>query len=302
MSETVRRFAATLVLVFAACGGSTKVAAVGRIVVDVRRADYRGDLDGLLRAERALAVHAEDPALADPVRYWRGFALWRLALNRMNEPDFDKSLAIQDLRGAIDAFLAVRDPGLTADAKSAAAGCMMSLGYLLGIQQPESRELIPRFRALLGEASAAAPDNPRVLWILGGQLLWTPPQFGGDRAKALETYRRGLAAARATRTSSDPLTPTWGEPEILMTLAFAYSTFEPFDYPRAEAYAREALALVPDWHYVRDILLPGIVTKRSHVRNGYPTDPSIFSQMPPLSKCLNRPSPRAASQTTCATS
>ena len=87
-----------------------------------------------------------------------------------------------------------------------------------------------------------------------------------------------------------------------MTLAFAYSTFEPLDYPRAEAYAREALALVPDWHYVRDILLPGIVTKRSHVRNGQPTDPNIFSEMPPLAGRLNRTSPGAASQTACATS
>lgn len=35
------------------------------------------------------------------------------------------------------------------------------------------------------------------------------------------------------------------------------------DLQQAEAYAGQALALVPDWHYVRDILLPKIQSARA---------------------------------------
>jgi hypothetical protein len=35
------------------------------------------------------------------------------------------------------------------------------------------------------------------------------------------------------------------------------------DLVAAEQYAREALALVPYWHYVRDILLPAIETVKA---------------------------------------
>ena len=52
---------------------------------------------------------------------------------------------------------------------------------------------------------------------------------------------------------TDPLTPSWGEPENLMSLAWCSLNKKAPDPQQAEAYARQALALVPDWHYVRDI-------------------------------------------------
>jgi hypothetical protein len=69
----------------------------------------------------------------------------------------------------------------------------------------------------------------------------------------------GLAAARkATPAGGASLEPAWGEPELLMNLAWASLHAAHPDAAAAERYARAALAKVPTWHYVRDILLPQI--------------------------------------------
>jgi hypothetical protein len=77
-------------------------------------------------------------------------------------------------------------------------------------------------------------------------------------------YKKGLKAARARKSAArDPLIPSWGEPECLMSLAAANLFRTTPDLAPAEQYAREALALVPYWHYVRDILLPSIETAKA---------------------------------------
>jgi ketosteroid isomerase-like protein len=76
-------------------------------------------------------------------------------------------------------------------------------------------------------------------------------------------YQRGLKAARAHKDAvRDPLVPSWGEPECLMSLAGSNFYRTAPDLAAAEQYARAALALVPYWHYVRDILIPMIETAK----------------------------------------
>ena len=86
-----------------------------------------------------------------------------------------------------------------------------------------------------------------------------PVERGGGQAKAFETYRRALEIARREKgTGPDPLEPSWGEPELLMSLAWSHLNGANRDLPAAESSAQAALAIVPNWHYVRDILLPQI--------------------------------------------
>ena len=54
----------------------------------------------------------------------------------------------------------------------------------------------------------------------------------------------------------------WGKPEAQMSLAFAHLNQAKPDLAAAEAEAREALRLVPEWRYVRDFLLPMIEARR----------------------------------------
>jgi hypothetical protein len=72
-------------------------------------------------------------------------------------------------------------------------------------------------------------------------------------------YAKGLALARQQkRLVADSLEPSWGEPELLMNLAFANLHRAPPDVSAAERYAEAALRLVPYCHYVRDLLMPEI--------------------------------------------
>jgi hypothetical protein len=238
-----------------------RIPEIQRVVAEVMRADYRADVEALGQCCDELSEWAEDPGLGDAVRYWRGFARSCSALSRIYVAKPDRATAMEELRGCVEDFLSVNGD-LAADAKSLASGCLVNLASLLGSQDSAAAGLIRQSRDLMKEASTAAPDNPRVLWILGGQLLNTPPELGGGRAKALETYERGLAGMRAaTAEPEDPLAPRWGEAELLMSLAFAYTSSAPPDLERAEALAREALQLQPEWKYVRDVLLPGILAR-----------------------------------------
>ena len=62
---------------------------------------------------------------------------------------------------------------------------------------------------------------------------------------------------------TDPLEPSWGEPELLMSLAWSTLNRATPDVNAADQYAHSALALVPYWHYARDILLPQIQTAKA---------------------------------------
>ena len=245
---------------------------IARIVTQLMEADYRGDLDALAAARDQLPDPASVGEDAGAVHYWRGFGAWRRANNRMNAPDYDRDLARADLRAALTDFDAVTAGPFFAYCASAAAGCLMSLMYVDGRDHGEFAARARRTAALLEAAVAAAPDDPRVLWIQGGRQMWIPAAAGGGRERALATFERGLAAARVEAgrvTAADApgvaasLLPRWGEPELLAAVAYAWSNFEPRDLVLAQRLANRALELRPDWRYARQTLLAGISAAQS---------------------------------------
>jgi len=239
------------------------------IVSRIQTADYEGDRKALVRLAAELAPYTTNATLASRARYWRGFALWRRALNGFNEKEVDPKEIERDLVGAVAEFTeaAAKDPGIAADAKSAAAACSWNLMYLNRDDAELRQEYLKQGIRLIDEAKKAAPDNPRVLWVVGGGEWYVPVERGGGQAKAIETYERGLALARRAKGSvTEPLAPTWGEAELHMNLAWSHMSRATPDLEAAESNARAALAIVPNWHYVRDILLPQIrEAKRSGV-------------------------------------
>jgi len=235
-----------------------------RIVEQIRRADYEGDRDALNRLYEQLVPFVDEPELASRVRYWRGFAKWRRGINGFNETPTPKDLAEDLTEGESEFDAAIeRDPNFV-DAKVGAASC---IGLRLFLERAFSKEkdparlkqIIAPSSQLLKEAKAEAPENPRLLWVLGPIQWNTPPERGGGQDKAMETNLKGLDAARKQQAvASDPLEPTWGEPELLMNLAWSNLNRTTPDLNAAEQYAEAALKLVPYWHYVRDILMPQI--------------------------------------------
>lgn len=189
-------------------------------------------------------------------------------LNGFNESAGAHELE-QDLTQAVKDFeQALTDDPKLIDAKVGAVACLGGLIFLNQGNQPRLQELIPqklipRSTALLKEAEAADPDNIRMLWVRGAVQRYVGPERGGGQAAAIATYEKGLTLARQRkRPEADPLMPSWGEPELLMSLAWSSLNKTSPDVAAAQKYATEALAIVPYWHYVRDILLPQIQAKR----------------------------------------
>ena len=244
---------------------SSRRAEVVALVQKVRRADYEGDRAALKKYYEELAPFTEDPQLSVSVHYWRGFAMWRRALNGFNDKaahddlKADLTLAIEAFRKAIE-----REPGF-ADAEIAAASCEQNLAFLYYVEKDAvpAREHLARSLPLMNEAQSSEPENPRVLWVVGAYQWNTPTERGGGHELGFATYEKGLAAARKQRAPGDELTPRWGEPELLMNIAWTKLNQTTPDTDAAENYARQALAMVPYWHYVRDILLVQIADAKA---------------------------------------
>jgi tetratricopeptide (TPR) repeat protein len=194
--------------------------------------------------------------------------MWRRALNGFNESvdrgelEADLNLAETEFENAM-----AKEPAFV-DAKVGAASCLANLAFIyFGRKEMErSRALLDRSNELLKQAEVAAPENPRVAWVLGANLWYRPLERGGGQAKAIETYERALKIARNNRlTVTEPMEPTWGEAELLMNLAWSNLNKTKPDLNAAESYAQSALRLLPNWHYVRDILLPQIRKRRAEL-------------------------------------
>lgn len=244
-----------------------------RIVTQIQRADYEGDRAALKRLYGELAPPvADNKELVSRVRYWRGFALWRRAINGFNDKVDRKELE-EDLQQAVDEFdeAARKDPGFV-DAKVGALSCLGFLAFALNQTDPvRVQEWVTRGRQMRKDAEALAPDNPRLLWVMGVNIWWTPPERGGGQAKAIEAYEKGLEVIRKQKgMASDALEPTWGEPELLMSLAWCELNRTAPDVNASEQYARSALGLVPYWHYVKDILMPQIQAAKKKAATGNP--------------------------------
>jgi hypothetical protein len=233
---------------------------VQTIVAKIQRADYAGDRAALKSLHTELTPFLDDREIASRVAYWRGFAMWRRALNGFNDAA-DRTELAEDLAQCVNDFRAalVRDPAFT-DAKVGAASCLVNHSFLALKSDPKrARELFVESDTLLKQALDEAPANPRVLWVQEANQWYAPPERGGGQDVAVATYTKGLENARRLKgRDTGPLDPTWGEPELLMNLAFASLNRATPDLAAAERHAQSALALVPYWHYVRDILLPQI--------------------------------------------
>ena len=245
---------------------------VVKIVTRILRADYEGDGAALNQLYDQLVPFVDEPKLASRVRYWRGFAKWRKAINGFSETPTPKDLSddLTDAESEFDAAIQ-RDPAFV-DAKVGAVSCVFNRLFLEGVFKNEKdpqrlREILTPASMLLKEAKTAAPDNPRLLWVVGPNQWSTPAEHGGGQENAIATYEKGLDAIRQHKESAnDPLEPTWGEPELLMSLAWSNLNRTTPDLKAAEQYAQAALKLVPYWHYVRDVLMAQIRTAEAKTR------------------------------------
>jgi len=239
-----------------------------RLVEQIRRADYAADRPALRELRGELATAPAGNAPRSLVLYWQGFALWRRAINGFNETPTPTDLDADALAASADFEAALREDPRLVDAQAALAACIGLRMFLHKTVDDEMRAMLERVKALLSEAQFLEAENPRLLWVRGPMEWFTPKGSPEDmldahQARSIATYRRALEGLPGTlRSGPEPLRPTWGEPELHMSLGWAYSKKRVPDLAQAELHARKALELVPSWHYVRDILLPQIESAR----------------------------------------
>jgi len=122
----------TLIFVAPVFAGATRAndarEQAARIVAQIQRADYEGDRAAMQRGYDELKPFMEDQKLASRIRYWRGFAKWRRAINGFNDAIDPKELA-RDLNTAVDEFKAAI--ALNPKFVDAKVGIISSLGFLL---------------------------------------------------------------------------------------------------------------------------------------------------------------------------
>jgi hypothetical protein len=251
----------TLALAVVAPPAASKTEArLGELAAAVLSADYHGDRPELARLDAELGSLDAGP-LNDYRDYWRGFALWRRAMNGFNETPTPADLDA-DLVKALDRFQSAlaRRPDWD-DVKSAMLGAWGNRIFLAGSDSEKRKKLLEEAGAFYKWIMAYEGENPRVLWIKGGLQMVVPPASGGDWTRAAATLRRGVAGAwkeASAAMAAPPWAPKWGGAENLMNLAYLYSHLPTPERATALAYAEGALTKVPEWHYVRDIQLPQI--------------------------------------------
>jgi hypothetical protein len=242
--------------------GASRPESLAELVREIRVADYRGARADLQRLAAGLD-RVKDPRLAAYRHYWRGFALWRRALNGFNETPTPADVE-GDLEAAIASFraaLAERPDWI--EARIGIMGCAGPLLFLARDDAPRRQAVLEEFVPLVRDVSEKGADNPRALWLIGQNRLGAPPPYGGDAVKAAAAFRRGIEAALAEarqRSAGEPAwIPRWGGAENLMNLGYLYTHSAMKNRDLALAYAEGALVAAPEWHYVREVLWPQIL-------------------------------------------
>ena len=225
---------------------------------DLMTADYRADLPKLTTLRDRAARLSNDSKLGYLADYWTGFASWRIVVNGASAKMAPEEAKAHLQRAVADFESSARKKGDFADAHAAAAAVHGWLAAYNNADQAVMNHEIENYKRFLNRAVELEPANPRVLWIQAVPYMVLPPERGGNLDRAIEFYRQMIENARPLIPQS-PL-PDWGKVEGLMSLSYALMSKSDLDGATEQANA--ALRLRPDWHYVRDILMPQIEAKR----------------------------------------
>jgi hypothetical protein len=232
---------------------------VSRLRDAIIDADFRGQLDRLESLQAELLPYEAVDSLASLARYWRGFALWRRALNAANDGAPPESIVRDHERALREFRIALRHDTSDIEAKIGAASAMLNIAYFIREQDPARFPLLMReANALLGDVRRADPRNPRFAFVESARLFWLPAEFGGDQRHAIALLDSSLLALPSRKEPGDSLGPRWGEAEVHMQLAWLHSNLSPAANELARVHATQALSLQPQWRFVKDVLIPRI--------------------------------------------
>jgi tetratricopeptide (TPR) repeat protein len=213
------------------------------------RADAAALAEAVKPLDAALARAPNDPTLL----YTRAFAHYAtsgLYRRPNNQAAFQKCF-----ESAVALLKRVKGDPWEAEA-TALQGSI--LGQLIGLKGGlAGMTLGPESSRLLARAAKAAPASPRLLMFRGISLLSTPTIWGGDPVEGAKLLQQ--AVDRFAASDLPAAGPHWGHADALTWLGIAKQ--KAGDAAGARAAWQQALAIEPDYAWVKFALLPSLDQK-----------------------------------------
>lgn len=218
----------------------------------IETAGHHGDLPAIdtarLAINKALILDPKSPW----AWYYKGYAAYiECLLQHVKNDSLAAETAANEADQALEKSIELQRSG------EALALHASVLGMLLQLQGPDAAGRIgPRIGQELTEARRLAPTSPRVLMIAGVSALFTPAQWGGDLHRAEKLLAEALVEFDREKPQSPE--PAWGRAETGVWWGVAQQKLG--DVAKAKKAFEDALALDPDYAWVKHVLLPSVAS------------------------------------------
>jgi TPR repeat protein len=199
--------------------------------------------------ERALLIKPKD----EYTLYFLAYADYSLAEITINK---DKPKAEEYLDEGID----YGKKALDVNSKSAETLALLGTiyGMKINLDSKDMMVLGPKSNEVIAEALGLAPDNPRVLLQAGINKMFTPEAYGGSLTGAVKLFSKAVSIFDSSDVT-DSLKPDWGRLQSLAWLGRGYVAQK--NYAKAVDVYKRALAVNPNYAWVKNTLLPGAEQK-----------------------------------------
>ncbi len=140
---------------------------------------------------------------------------------------------------------------LVRNKKSPEANALLSAvyGLKIGLSPIKGMFLGGKSSSAAEKGIELAPDNGFTNYVMGSYLYYTPSMFGGDVASSL-TY---LEKAKGIYEKEEHI-QSWEYMNVMVLLGQAYHSQK--EYAKAKAIYTAALAIAPNFGYIKEYLLP----------------------------------------------
>jgi hypothetical protein len=216
-------------------------------------ANFRNDAPGLQEAAGKLDALAKDRELGAFALYYAGWTRWSLAAAQLQakqkeEAAVSLSRSVEDLKKAV---------GLMPENGEFHSQLASSLISLAVADPTKFAQIIPEMTTHRKRALELAPASPRVVMMDAGMIFYAPAQYGGSQEKGIERWLEAIRLLEAERVE-DAVQPDWGRALAQGWLANLYLQMSPPRTAEAKEMANRALALRPDFWFVKTQVLPKV--------------------------------------------
>jgi tetratricopeptide (TPR) repeat protein len=223
-------------------------------------ANARNDAAGLRRALDTFERLAGDDEAGLLPAYYASWTAWSLAGSHVQAGATDAAKTSVTTAVRYARQIVARQPEAV-EFQTMLANAAIGLAV---IDSTQFQALVPEIGAARKKALALGPRNPRAVMMDAGMIFNIPPERGGSQEKGIARWIEALALfdEEAAVPPKDDLQPRWGRDLAHGWLAAMYLRLTPPAIDKARAAADKALALRPDFWFVKEVVLPKLQDAR----------------------------------------